>query len=136
MVYSFLTPVITLNGTAKEVMEYYAQRLPDTEITHLELYRDAPAFDFIERDWVMHGEFSLMGCDYCFLDMQEEDATPGLKWSQSLYLTCQTEEEFDLLFEVTSNEGDVLMEAKAVGEYRQCACVIDRFGLRWQIVLK
>ncbi len=134
MVKSKLTPFITLNGKAKEAMTFYAQVLPDTKITRMEYYRDIPAFSEIKEDLILYGSLEIKGAELYFLDMQKEYAAPIPNWSNSLFLNCATEAEFDEVFIALAEQGSVMMGPEAVGDNRKCAWITDQFGITWQPV--
>jgi predicted 3-demethylubiquinone-9 3-methyltransferase (glyoxalase superfamily) len=124
---SKVSPFLSFTGNAEEAMNYYADNLPDAEITVLVRYED---------NKILHGELSIMGQTIMFLDMDSAHPAPDFSWSTSLYIDCRDEAEFDAIFNVLSQDGIVMMGPESVGPIRKCAWVTDKFGVTWQPVFE
>lgn len=129
-----ITPFITLNGKSKEAMNFYAEIFPDTKITRMDFYQDSPDFSEVKEELVLYGSLTFKESEIFFLDMQEQYPAPQPTWSNSLYLECETESEFDQIFASLSASGSVMMGPEAVGTIRKCAWITDKFGITWQPV--
>ncbi|HAP16076.1 VOC family protein [Lactococcus muris] len=134
MVKSKVTPFITLNGKSKEAMDFYARVLPETKITRMDFYKESPDFSEVEEELVLYGALSIKGAEVFFLDMQEQYPAPEPTWAHSIYLDCDTEQEFDQIFAALSETGSVMMGPESVGNIRKCAWITDKFGITWQPV--
>lgn len=130
-----IAPFLSFTGKAEEAMKFYAEILPDASITKLVRYgSDSPHMAEDEADFVMHGALSFMGQEIMFLDMSKKYPAPEFSWSNSLYVDCRDEAEFDIIFNGLSQGGSVMMGPESVGHIRKCAWVIDKFGVTWQPV--
>ena len=56
--------------------------------------------------------------------------------SSSLFVTCESEAEFDRLSAALTEDGEVLMPPDNYGFSRKFAWVNDRFGVSWQLNLE
>jgi len=55
--------------------------------------------------------------------------------SMSLYVTCDTHQEIDTLYQTLSEGGQVMMPLDAYGFSPKFAWIADRFGVSWQLNL-
>ncbi|MCL2676560.1 MAG: VOC family protein [Streptococcaceae bacterium] len=136
---SKITPFLTFNGQAKEAMKHYTKVLPDTKTLLTVSYGETGAFDHLDdedKTRIMQGSISILGQNFILLDMDKAHPAPEFSWASSFLIDCQTEEEFDLLFNAFSKEGEVLMGPDSMGPIRKCAWVTDKFGITWQPVWK
>jgi predicted 3-demethylubiquinone-9 3-methyltransferase (glyoxalase superfamily) len=130
-----ITPFLSFTGKAEEVMNYYADNLPNAKITKLVRYgKDHPAAGEGEENIVLHGVLNLMGQDIMFMDMSAKYPAPDFSWAVSLYIDCTDEAEFNAIFNALSKDGTVMMGPEAVGHIRKCAWVTDKYGVTWQPV--
>ena len=83
-----------------------------------------------------NGTLSFAGQQILFMDMDSATNPPAFSWATSLYLECETEEEFDAVFAALSDDGSVMMHEGPFMQFRQVAWVIDKFGVCWQPVLR
>ncbi len=130
-----ISPFLSFTGKAEEAMHFYAEVLPDAEITRLVRYgKDSQLIAADESDYVMHGAVSFNGQEIMFLDMSKTYPAPEFSWANSLYIDCHDEAEFDLIFNGLSEGGTVMMGPESVGHIRKCAWVTDKYGVTWQPV--
>ncbi|WP_125587913.1 VOC family protein [Companilactobacillus jidongensis] len=127
-----ITPFITLNGNSEVAMRYYAEIIPNAEITQMDKFDDDPQG---KNDKVFQGVLNIDGMDVNFLDMKHDKKAPDLNWSFSLMVECSSENEFDELFDALSNEGTIVMGPEPICEYEKATWVTDKFGVTWQLVL-
>ena len=133
-----LTPFLTFNGQSEQAMNFYCKCLPDCKITRLERYGKSHPMSKSSEDSnrVLHGSIEFCGQTIIFLDMTEEHKVPqNENWSKSLLLNCESEAQFDLIFDGLKQGGQVMMGPESVGDIRKCAWVVDKFGVVWQPVL-
>ncbi|KRK79716.1 VOC family protein [Companilactobacillus nodensis] len=123
-----ITPFITLNGNSEAAMRYYAEIIPNAEITQMDKFDDDGTKTF-------QGVLNIDGIDVNFLDMKHDKKAPDLNWSFSLMVECSSESEFDELFEALSKDGTIVMGPEPVCEYERATWVTDKFGVTWQLVI-
>jgi len=130
-----LIPFLTFNGQAKSAMEFYKSVFPNAEITRNTPYGESSAMAKAgDEEKILHGAIRIGDEEIIFLDMVGGFEAPAFAWSNSLLYDCESEEEFDLLFNSLSNDGNVMMGPESVGDIRKCAWVVDKFGVTWQPV--
>lgn len=130
-----ITPFLTFNGQAEEAMRFYASNLPDTKImTFVRYSKDHPHAGKDDANKILQGSLSLMGQEFMFMDMDTANPGPEFSWATSLYVTCRDEAEFYTVFNVLSQDGEVMMGPEPVAHLRLCAWVTDKFGITWQPV--
>ena len=83
---------------------------------------------------VHHAVFTLNGQEFMCIDSYVNHGftfTPSI----SLYVTCDTEEEIDRVFEQLAQDGSILMPLAAYPFSKKFGWVADRFGVTWQLTL-
>ena len=118
-------------GRAEEAMTLYTSLFTNSGIISIERY--GPGVPDAEGT-VQHAVFTLGGREYMAMDSAHGHNftfTP----SMSIFVTCETEDEIDQLFEKLSEGGAVLMDLQDHGFSRKFAWVNDRFGVSWQLNL-
>ena len=128
-----LIPFLTFHGNAEEAMNFYADILPDTKIVSIVRYEKEHRGDVGK---VMTGVLSFMNQKIMFLDMNAEYNCPNFSWATSLYLDCNTVEEFDAIFNGLAQGGTVMMKEEPFMQFRKVAWVTDKYGVTWQPVLE
>jgi len=123
-------PFLTFPGLAEEAMDLYQSLFIDAERLSLTLV-DNPAYGEVGK--VLNGQLLIKGNLLMFMDMAPEQAAP-FSWSNSLYIGCDDEAEFDRLFSGLSEGGQVMMGPEPILDLRKVAWVTDRFGVTWQLV--
>jgi predicted 3-demethylubiquinone-9 3-methyltransferase (glyoxalase superfamily) len=113
-----ITTFLTFDGRAEEAVNFYTSVFPNSRILKTSRYGDAgpqPKGSFMSATFELEGqEFIALngGPSFSF--------TPGI----SLFVSCDTQEEVDELWEKLS-EG---------GKQVACGWLTDRFGVSWQVV--
>ncbi|MGM0838045.1 MAG: VOC family protein [Bacillota bacterium] len=127
-----VTPFLMFqNADAEEAMNYYTSLIEDSEIKSIVRYGPNESGD---EGTVMHAIFSLKGQEFMCIDSNVKHAfsfTPSF----SIFVTCDTEEEIDTLFEKLSVDGQALMPIGDYGFSKKFGWLNDRFGVSWQINL-
>ncbi|MFE7062112.1 VOC family protein [Sutcliffiella sp. NPDC057660] len=127
-----VTPFLMFqNADAEEAMNYYTSLIEDSEIKSIIRYGANESGD---EGTVMHAIFSLKGQEFMCIDSNVKHAfsfTPSF----SIFITCDTEEELDTLFEKLSVDGQVLMPLGDYGFSKKFGWLNDRFGVSWQVNL-
>ena len=118
-------------GVAEEAMNFYTSVIEDAEITSIVRYGANEGGD---EGKVMQATFSIKGQEFMCIDSNlnhEFDFTPSF----SIFLTCDTEEEIDRLYEKLLEGGHPLMPIGDYGFSKKFGWLNDRFGVSWQINL-
>ncbi|KAA0011888.1 VOC family protein [Billgrantia pellis] len=126
-----VTPHLMFDGTAEQAMRFYVSLFDDADIIHLERYGpDEPGAE----GSVKLAEFALAGRRYLCIDSpvkHEFSFTPSL----SLFVECDSRDEFEALFERLVKGGEALMPPDDYGFSERFAWINDRFGVSWQLNL-
>jgi predicted 3-demethylubiquinone-9 3-methyltransferase (glyoxalase superfamily) len=128
---SKVTPFLMFEGNAEEAMNYYISLIEDSEITTITRYG---ANQSGEEGTVMHATFSLKGQEFMCIDSNVKHAftfTPSF----SIFITCDSEEELDRLYENLSSGGSSLMPLDNYGFSKKFGWIVDKFGVSWQLTL-
>ncbi|WP_163103203.1 VOC family protein [Peribacillus alkalitolerans] len=127
-----VTPFLMFQeGNAEEAMNYYIDLIEDSAI--IDISRYGPNQPGPEGS-VMHATFSLKGQEFMCIDSYVKHAftfTPSF----SIFLTCDTEEEIDRLYEKLNDGGKVLMPLGDYSFSKKFGWVVDKFGISWQLSL-
>lgn len=113
-----ITPFLWFDDKAEEAMNFYTSIFEDSQIVSVTRYGEAgPA----AKGTAMSATFRLNGQEFIALN-----GGPRFTFTEaiSLFVTCETQQEVDELWEKLS-EG---------GETQQCGWLRDKYGLSWQIV--
>src|SRR5699024_9991354 len=106
-----VTPFLMFqDGKAEEAMKYYISLIEDSEIANIVKYG---ANELGPEGTVMQATFTLKGQEFMCIDSHIEHQfsfTPSF----SIYVTCDSEEEVDKLYQGISKDGQVLMP---LGDY-------------------
>ncbi|MCM3667361.1 VOC family protein [Mesobacillus subterraneus] len=126
-----VTPFLMFEGNAEEAMNFYTSLVQDSKITSISKYgADGPGIE----GTVFQATFTLKGQEFMCIDSyvnHEFTFTPSF----SIFLTCSTEEEIDLLFEKLSDKGSVLMPLGDYSFSKKFGWIADKFGVSWQLTL-
>jgi len=127
-----VTPFLMFqNADAEEAMNFYVSLVEDSEIKSIVRYGANESGD---EGTVMLATFSLKGQEFMCIDSNVKHAftfTPSF----SIYLTCSTEEELDLLYQKLLEGGQALMPLNNYGFSKKFGWINDRFGVSWQLNL-
>jgi predicted 3-demethylubiquinone-9 3-methyltransferase (glyoxalase superfamily) len=113
-----ITPFLWYDGRAEEAANFYVSLFKNSNIGDIMRYSDAGPGP---KGSVMSVNFQLEGQDFIALN-----GGPQFLFSPaiSFFVTCQTQEEVDQLWEKLS-EG---------GKKHNCGWIQDKFGVSWQII--
>src|SRR5690606_4216829 len=118
-------------GIAEEAMNYYTSLIEDSEIKNITRYGAEGAS---EEGTVIQAVFSLKGQEFMCIDSHvDHDFT--FTPSFSIYLTCDTEEEIDSLYNKMMENGKALMPINNYGFSKKFGWLVDQFGVSWQLNL-
>lgn len=118
---SAITPCLWFDGKAQEAADFYVSVFPDSRITGTHLVDTADHPSGLPVGAVLAVSFELEGRPFFALN-----GGPGQPFNMAISLQTYpgTQEELD-------RRWDALVEG---GEPVQCAWLIDRYGVRWQVV--
>ncbi|MEA2701335.1 MAG: hypothetical protein QOE22_44 [Candidatus Parcubacteria bacterium] len=121
-----IIPHLWFDKEAKEAAEFYASTFPEGKVTNVTTIHDTPSDDC---DIV---SFELMGHQFMSIS-----AGPIFKLNPSIsfFVTCETKEDVDALWEKLSEGGKALMPLDTYPFSDWYGWVQDRFGVSWQIIL-
>src|SRR5438067_9087605 len=113
-----ITPFLWFDDRAEEAMNFYTSIFKDSKVGSITRYGDAGPGP---KGTVMSATFQLNGQDFMALNGGPHYTfTPAI----SFFVSCETQEEVDELWEKLSEGGTTL----------QCGWLTDKFGLTWQII--
>lgn len=126
---SKVTPFLMFQGDAEEAMTLYTSLWEESEITRITRYG---ANESGEEGSVMQGAFLLKGQEIMCIDSNvkhEFTFTP----SMSLFVTCETEEEINRIYDRLVDGGEALMPLDDYSFSKKFGWITDKFGVSWQI---
>jgi predicted 3-demethylubiquinone-9 3-methyltransferase (glyoxalase superfamily) len=127
-----ITPFLMFqDGQAEKAMNYYTSLIQDSEITSIFRYG---ANEAGTEGTVMNATFSLKGQEFMCIDSNvkhEFSFTPSF----SIFVTCNSEEELNHLYEKLIMDGQALMPLGDYGFSKKFGWLNDRFGVSWQLNL-
>jgi predicted 3-demethylubiquinone-9 3-methyltransferase (glyoxalase superfamily) len=119
------------DGNAEEAMNLYTSIIEDSQITSIVRYG---ANEAGLEGTVMQATFTLKGQKFMCIDSyikHQFSFTPAF----SIFITCNTEEELDNLYEKLNEGGQALMPLNDYGFSKKFGWLNDRFGVSWQLNL-
>ncbi|WP_141500426.1 VOC family protein [Paenibacillus luteus] len=128
---STVTPFLMFEGRAEEAMNYYISLMEDSKVISIKRYG---ANEAGKEGSVMLATFSLKSQNIMCIDSHVQHAftfTPSF----SLYITCDTEEEINRLYEALNAGGSILMPLNDYSFSKKFGWVVDQFGVSWQLTL-
>ena len=126
-----VTPFLMFEGNAEEAMNYYVSLIEGSKIMSITRYG---ANEAGEEGSVMQAVFSLKGQEFMCIDSHikhEFTFTPSF----SIFITCDTEEEINRIYEKLTEGGSVLMPLDDYSFSKKFGWVVDQFGVSWQLTL-
>ena len=128
-----VTPFLMFqDGKAEEAMNYYTSLIKDSKITNIIRYgANEEAGD---EGTVMQASFTLKGQDFMCIDSNiahQFSFTPSF----SIFVTCDTEEEIDNLYQKLVEDRQALMPLGNYGFSKKFGWLNDRYGVSWQLNL-
>ena len=113
-----IVPFLWFDGKAEEAMNFYVSVFKNSRVVSVTRYGEAGPGP---KGTVMSATFQLEGQDFYALNGGPQFTfTPAI----SLFVTCETQEEVDRLWE-TLSEG---------GRKDRCGWLQDKYGLSWQVI--
>ncbi|UVI28391.1 VOC family protein [Paenibacillus spongiae] len=116
---------LLFKGQAEEAMKFYTSVFDESEINHVLHQEDGS---------VLHATFTLKGQTFMCIDSMPNHPftfTPAI----SLFVTCDSAEEIDRVYETLCQGGKVLMPMNSTPVSERFGWVEDKFGVSWQLNL-
>ena len=127
-----VTPFLMFqDGKAEEAMNYYISIIEDSELTSIVRYGANESGD---EGTVMQATFSLKGQEFMCIDSNlrhQFSFTPSI----SIFVTCDSEEEINSIYQKLIEGGQALMPIGDYGFSQRFGWLNDRFGVSWQLNL-
>lgn len=118
-----VTTFFMFEGQAEEAMNYYQSVFKESDVLNVMHNEDGT---------VLHAMFTIKGQTFMCIDSNLEHDfgfTPAI----SLFVTCETEQEINEVFEKLSRDGKVLMPLASSPFSKKFAWVEDKYGVSWQL---
>ncbi|MGG0724690.1 VOC family protein [Bacillus mycoides] len=126
-----ITTFLKFEGKAEEAMNFYTSLFNQSEIVNISRYDEkGPG----KEGTVIHATFTLNGQEFMCIDSyvkHDFTFTP----SMSLYVTCETEEEIETVFNKLAQDGKVLMPLGSYPFSKKFGWLNDKYGVSWQLTL-
>ncbi|MBE7122899.1 VOC family protein [Bacillus cereus] len=126
-----ITTFLMFEGKAEEAMNLYTSLFDQSEIISISRYdENGPG----KEGTVIHATFTLNGQEFMCIDSyvnHDFTFTP----SMSLYVTCETEEEIETVFNKLAQDGKVLMSLGSYPFSKKFGWLNDKYGVSWQLTL-
>lgn len=121
-----IAPFLMFYGNAEEAMNFYISIFDDAKIESLVHQKNGD---------VMHASFTLNGQNFMAIDNTTGEHIPFTA-AMSLFVTCETEEEIDGIFESLVRDGKILMDLAVTPFSLKFGWVEDKYGVSWQLSLE
>ncbi|MED0874889.1 VOC family protein [Bacillus mobilis] len=126
-----ITTFLMFEGKAEEAMNFYTSLFDQSEIVSISRYgENGPG----KEGSVIHATFTLNGQEFMCIDSYVNHNftfTPAM----SLYVTCETEEEIEIVFHKLAQDGAILMPLGAYPFSKKFGWLNDKYGVSWQLTL-
>jgi predicted 3-demethylubiquinone-9 3-methyltransferase (glyoxalase superfamily) len=128
-----ITPFLWFTDQAEEAVNFYVSLFRNSKAGNLTRYEEASAkVSGRPEESVMTIEFQLEGQDFIALNGGPEFTfSPAV----SFFVSCETPEEIDKLWQKLSTGGTVLMELDKYPFSEKYGWLQDRYGVSWQFIL-
>ncbi|MED1557448.1 VOC family protein [Bacillus paramycoides] len=126
-----ITTFLMFEGNAEEAMNFYTSLFDQSEIVSISRYdANGPG----KEGTVIHATFTLNGQELMCIDSfvkHDFTFTPAM----SLYVTCETEEEIETVFNKLAQDGAILMPLGSYPFSKKFGWLNDKYGVSWQLTL-
>jgi len=122
---SKLHPFLMFFGQAKDAIAYYTSLFDESEVVKILHQEDGT---------ILHATIKIKGQTIMCIDSMighNFTFTPAM----SLFVTCDSAEEIDRLYNSLTDGGQVLMQLSPTPASEKFAWVNDKFGVSWQLNL-
>ncbi|MEV2196559.1 VOC family protein [Streptomyces phaeochromogenes] len=137
-----MTPFLAFQGDAEEAMEFYASLFDDSETVQMIRARAEDAG--WNEGTLQHAIFTLAGQQFMCINTPPPGNhlhkvadwhTFAFNPAFTIYLRCDSDEEFDRLYQAFAEKGEVHLPSSSYGFSPKFAWVTDRFGISWRLNL-
>lgn len=119
-----IVPHLWFDTQAKEAAEFYVSVFPESEILNITTLQNTPSGDTHIVNMLIYGHhFQSISAGPLF------KLTPAI----SFFVTCDTHEQVDALYNALAEGGETLMPVGDYGFSKRYAWVNDKFGVSWQL---
>ena len=130
-----LAPFLHLHGQAEEAMPLYEQAFGAVDKV-VSRFKDAPPHPDHPlpeemREWVLHGELTLLGSRLLVSDSPDGESRPGERITLAAVL--EDPQDVERAFELLKVGGDVFTAPAPMFFTRMFCAVKDRFGVTWHV---
>ncbi|MED0973250.1 VOC family protein [Bacillus paramycoides] len=126
-----ITTFLMFEGNAEDAMNFYTSLFDQSEIVSISRYdANGPG----KEGTVIHATFTLNGQEFMCIDSfvkHDFTFTPAM----SLYVTCETEEEIETVFNKLAQDGAILMPLGSYPFSKKFGWLNDKYGVSWQLTL-
>ncbi|MGG0761565.1 VOC family protein [Bacillus paramycoides] len=126
-----ITTLLMFEGNAEDAMNFYTSLFDQSEIVSISRYdANGPG----KEGTVIHATFTLNGQEFMCIDSfvkHDFTFTPAM----SLYVTCETEEEIETVFNKLAQDGAILMPLGSYPFSKKFGWLNDKYGVSWQLTL-
>ncbi|MED1408460.1 MULTISPECIES: VOC family protein [Bacillus] len=126
-----ITTFLMFEGNAEEAMNFYTSLFDQSEIVSISRYdANGPG----KEGTVIHATFTLNGQEFMCIDSfvkHDFTFTPAM----SLYVTCETEEEIETVFNKLAQDGAILMPLGSYPFSKKFGWLNDKYDVSWQLTL-
>ncbi|GGG79359.1 VOC family protein [Paenibacillus radicis (ex Gao et al. 2016)] len=131
-----ISPFLMFFGQAEEAIQFYTSIFDDSRIDKVTRFSDVgiPVEPGNEQK-VLHAIFTLKGQQFMCIDNLDKQHKHSFTPALSLFVSCDTEEELNRVFEQLSVGGAVLMSLAETPVSAKFGWVEDRYGVSWQLDL-
>jgi predicted 3-demethylubiquinone-9 3-methyltransferase (glyoxalase superfamily) len=126
-----ITPFLWFKDEAEDAAKFYVSLFKNSKLGDIARYIEGSPG---EAGSVMTVSFELCGQEYTALNggpIEGFDFTPAI----SFFVSCETMEELNTLWEKLSDGGSVMMEKQEYPWSEQYGWLNDKFGVSWQLNL-
>lgn len=120
-----ITTCLMFSGKAEEAINFYTSLFDDGVVTSIFHHNDGT---------VMFATYTLKGQMFMAMDNANRDEHPFTP-AMSLFVSCDSEEEIERVFQKLSEDGTVLMPLTSYPFSKKFAWVEDKYGVSWQLNL-
>ncbi len=118
-----------MDGKAEEAMKFYTSLFKNSKVVMAARYGPGD-----REGRIVHGEFTLDGQMFMAMDGGREHQS-RFSQSTSLYVTCDSEKEIDMLWGRLVEGGKVMMDFQKYDFTQKYGWLSDRYGVSWQLIL-
>src|SRR5690625_4366507 len=118
------------HGKGREALTFYMELFPEARIDHVTYYSEEDELGVTGT--IQLAQFTIHDQSFMCIDSHIEhsfDFTPSF----SIYITCESEDEINHLYETLIDGGQALMPIGNYGFSKRFGWVNDRFGVSWQL---